>query len=77
MAKEDNEEINKFPILTWQEKEGYASHDTSVHVSYSFNLKEKNLEKFEIAGYFTRFSLDSDIVNLCQGGGMIPTLIEK
>lgn len=64
-------------VYTIEGKEGYATYDTSAYVSYCYDLKNKKLDKFEVSGYLTRFSLLSDIVNMCKGGGIIPTFIEK
>ncbi|MDO8516984.1 MAG: hypothetical protein Q7S33_02560 [Nanoarchaeota archaeon] len=68
---------NKFPIKTIEGKEGIATYDTGIYVSYSYDLEKEKLIDYGISGYLTRFSLEKDIVNLSQGGGLIPTLIEK
>ncbi|MEM4625398.1 MAG: hypothetical protein QXJ28_01355 [Candidatus Pacearchaeota archaeon] len=68
---------NLFPVLSIEGKEGYAIFDTGVYVSYSYDLAHERLLKFNVSGYLTRFSLEKEIVNLSQGGGLIPTLIEK
>ena len=77
MIVQERIHTNKFPILTIEGREGNATYDTGVYVSYLYNLQKRKLLQFDIAGYLTRFSQKSDIVNLSQGGGVIPTLIEK
>ncbi|HRZ86097.1 MAG TPA: hypothetical protein P5277_04955 [Candidatus Paceibacterota bacterium] len=67
---------NQFPVDTIEGKKGNATYDTAVHFSYIFDLKSRNLTHFETSGYLTRFAF-KDIVNLSQGGGIIPTLLEK
>jgi len=67
---------NRYPVLTNYGHQGDAIYDTGVHVAYTFNRETKELEEFELAGVLSRFSLDGEIVNMCQGGGMIPTFEE-
>ncbi len=68
---------NKYLVLTNYGNEGYAVYDTGVHIAYTFDIKKNKLEKFDVAGILSRFSLNPDgIVNMCQGGGMIPTFID-
>lgn len=68
---------NKYLVLTNYGNEGYAVYDTGVHVAYTFDIKKNKLEKFDVAGILSRFSLNPDgIVNMCQGGGMIPTFVD-
>jgi len=68
---------NKHPVVSLSGKSGNATFDTGVYVSYCFDLDSHRLLNSEVAGYLTRFSITSDIVNMTQGGGVIPTLIEK
>jgi hypothetical protein len=67
---------NLYPVYTIEGNNGKAPYDTGVYISYHYDMR-KGLEKFEVSGYLTRFSLKSDIVNLSRGGGLIPVLIEK
>lgn len=68
---------NKYLVLTNYGNEGYAVYDTGVHIAYTFDIKKNKLEKFDVAGILSRFSLNPDgIVNMCQGGGMIPTFVD-
>ncbi|MDP2925803.1 MAG: hypothetical protein Q8N99_05520 [Nanoarchaeota archaeon] len=68
---------NRHPVNTVHGEVGNGIYDTGVHVSYSYDIEKRQLTVCEVAGYLTRFSLNSDIVNISQGGGLIPTLIEK
>ncbi|MFA5856147.1 MAG: hypothetical protein WC867_02220 [Candidatus Pacearchaeota archaeon] len=68
---------NKHPVLSLGGKNGDATFDTGVYVSYTYDLEKRKLITSEVAGYLTRFSIESDIVNMTQGGGVIPTLIER
>ncbi|MFA6023378.1 MAG: hypothetical protein WC781_04805 [Candidatus Pacearchaeota archaeon] len=68
---------NKFPVRTILGKEGNGTYDTGVYVSYCYDFNKREIKQCEVAGYLTRYSLNKDIVNLSQGGGLIPTLIEK
>ncbi len=74
---EERIHTNKFPVFTIHGNQGDAVYDTGVYISYCYDLNMRELRTCEVAGYLTRFSLDKDIVNLSQGGGLIPTLIEK
>lgn len=67
---------NRYPVLTNYGNRGDAIYDTGVHVAYTFNRRTNELEKFDLAGILSRFSLSGEIVNMCQGGGMIPTFEE-
>ncbi|MGV8151114.1 MAG: hypothetical protein ACP5NV_05280 [Candidatus Woesearchaeota archaeon] len=68
---------NKIFVKTINGQEGFATHDLAVYVAYQYNTQFKIMDSFEIAGYLTRGSLSSEIVNLCQNGIIIPTFIEK
>lgn len=68
---------NKYPVLTNYGNSGDALYDTGVHVSYTFDRSKDKLVNFDVAGLLTRFTLNKDgLVNMCRGGGMIPTFRE-
>jgi hypothetical protein len=66
-----------FPVSTVHGGRGDAIADLAVHVSYRYDVAARRLAIAEIAGYFSRFSLTSGIVNLCAGGGIVPVLTER
>lgn len=66
-----------FPVSTVHGGRGDAIADLAVHVSYRYDVAARRLVTAEIAGYFSRFSLTSGIVNLCAGGGIVPVLTER
>lgn len=65
-----------FPVTTVHGHRGAAVADLAVHVSYRYDVASRRLLTAEVAGYFSRFSLTSGIVNLCAGGGIVPVLSE-
>jgi len=66
-----------FPVTTVHGHRGAAVADLAVHVSYRYDVAAGRLVTAEVAGYFSRFSLTSGIVNLCAGGGIVPVLSER
>jgi len=64
-------------VVTVQGNKGHATADLAVHCSYRYDLHRRMLKRFEIGGYFSRFSLTGPVVNLCQGGGIIPVLMQR
>jgi len=66
-----------FPVLTVHGHRGDAVADLAVHVSYRYDVATRSMRTAEVAGYFSRFSLTSGIVNLCAGGGIVPVLSER
>lgn len=56
---------------------GQAVADLAVHVSYRYDARRRELRSAEVAGYFSRFTLDGCLVNLCAGGGILPVLSER
>lgn len=65
-----------FPVTTVHGHRGAAVADLAVHVSYRYDVAARRCLVAEVAGYFSRFSLTSGIVNLCSGGGIVPVLSE-
>ena len=74
---EEKINANKYPVATNYGNIGEAIYDTGVHVAYNFNRRTKDFDSFNVGGILSRFSLQGEIVNMCRGGGMIPTFIEK
>ena len=68
---------NSFPVLALDGNSGKGVFDTGVYVSYRYDINRGSLDICEVAGYLTRFSLTSEIVNISRGGGVIPTLVER
>jgi hypothetical protein len=66
-----------FPLATVHGHRGDAVADLAVHVSYRYEVATRSMRTAEVAGYFSRFSLTSGIVNLCAGGGIVPVLSER
>ena len=68
---------NKYPVMTTYGNRGNATYDTGVHVSYVYDSVGRRLLAFDLAGFISRFSLAGDVVNISQGGGIIPVLVES
>jgi hypothetical protein len=56
---------------------GRVVHDLAIHVCYDYDLERCELIHCEVSGYLSRFAPEGDVVNLAQGGGVIPVLLES
>jgi len=56
---------------------GTVTHDLATHVSYEYDLDRRELVHCEVSGYLARYAPTGDVVNLSQGGGVIPVLVEE
>lgn len=68
---------NLFPVYSIQGLEGDAVSDIAAFISYDYDAKNRKMNSFEISGYLSRFTFSNNKTNICQGGGMIPVLLEK
>ena len=66
----------RIPITTLLGFTGTVTHDIATHVSYEYDLARRELVHCEVSGYLARFAPTGDVVNLSQGGGVIPVLME-
>jgi hypothetical protein len=57
--------------------EGVASYDIAVHISFDYNLRSRSLLACTVSGYPSRYAPHGDVVNISQGGGVIPVLVER
>jgi hypothetical protein len=66
----------RLPVTTLLGFAGTVTHDIATHVSYEYDLARRELVHCEVSGYLARFAPTGDVVNLSQGGGVIPVLVE-
>ena len=66
----------RIPVGTLLGFTGTVTHDIATHVSYEYDLARRELVHCEVSGYLARFAPTGDVVNLSQGGGVIPVLVE-
>ncbi|MFM7135546.1 MAG: hypothetical protein ACKO1M_00550 [Planctomycetota bacterium] len=66
----------RLPVTTLLGFAGTVTHDIATHVSYEYDLRRGELVHCEVSGYLARFAPAGDVVNLSQGGGVIPVLVE-
>ena len=66
----------RIPVTTLQGFAGTVTHDIATHVCYEYDLRRGELLHCEVSGYLARFAPAGDVVNLSQGGGVIPVLVE-
>ncbi len=66
----------RIPVTTLLGFSGTVTHDIATHVSYEYDLARGELVHCEVSGYLARFAPVGDVVNLSQGGGVIPVLVE-
>jgi len=66
----------RIPVTTLLGFTGTVTHDIAAHVSYEYDLLRGELVHCEVSGYLARFAPAGDVVNLSQGGGVIPVLVE-
>jgi hypothetical protein len=66
----------RIPVTTLLGFTGTVTHDIATHVSYEYDLARRELVHCEVSGYLARFAFTGDVVNLSQGGGVIPVLME-
>jgi hypothetical protein len=67
----------RLPIETLGGFSGTVTHDLAAHVCYEYDLKRGRLTHCEVSGYLARYAPAGDVVNLSQGGGVIPLLVER
>jgi hypothetical protein len=67
----------RIPITSLLGLSGTVTHDIATHVSYHYDLERRELVHCELSGYLARFAPVGDVVNLSQGGGVIPVLVEN
>jgi hypothetical protein len=67
---------DRIPVTTLLGFTGTVTHDIATHVSYEYDLARGELVHCEVSGYLSRFAPVGDVVNLSQGGGVIPVLVE-
>ncbi len=68
--------MDRLPVRTLAGFAGTVAHDLALHVSYDYDLARRRLVHCELSGYLARFARSGDVVNLSQGGGVIPVLVE-
>ena len=68
--------MERLPLRSLLGFEGVVAHDVATHVSFTYDLESRELEAFELSGYLARYAPVGDVVNLSQGGGVIPVLVE-
>jgi len=66
----------RLPVTTLLGFAGTVTHDIATHVCYEYDLGRGELLHCEVSGYLARFAPTGDVVNLSQGGGVIPVLVE-
>lgn len=66
----------RIPVTTLLGFAGTVTHDIATHVSYEYDLGRGELVHCEVSGYLARFAPAGDVVNLSQGGGVIPVLLD-
>lgn len=69
--------LNQGRVRTILGRKGLAYLDLSTYISFKWNTRKKEFERFKISGLLTRFSLNSYLTNMCRGGGIVPTIIQK
>lgn len=57
--------------------EGVVSYDIAAHISFDYNLRTRSLLACNVSGYLSRYAPHGDVVNISQGGGVIPVLVER
>jgi hypothetical protein len=67
----------RIPVTTLLGFAGTVTHDIATHVSYEYDIERRELVHCEVSGYLARFAPTGDVVNLSQGGGVIPVLLEE
>ncbi len=68
--------MERLPLRSMLGFEGVVAHDVATHVSFTYDLESRELESFELSGYLARYAPAGDVVNISQGGGVIPVLVE-
>jgi hypothetical protein len=56
--------------------EGVVAHDIATHASFTYDLEQLQLVSFCVSGYLARYAPVGDVVNISQGGGVIPVLVK-
>ncbi len=67
----------RIPVRSLLGFSGTVTHDLALHVAYEYDLLRRELVHCEVSGYLSRFAPAGDVVNLSQGGGVIPVLVER
>ncbi|MFM1903820.1 MAG: hypothetical protein RLZZ440_1720 [Planctomycetota bacterium] len=68
--------MDRLPLRSLLGFEGTVAYDVATHVSFTYDLERRTLETCELSGYLARYAPAGDVVNLSQGGGVIPVLVE-
>ena len=68
--------MDRPPLRSLLGFEGVVAHDVATHVSFTYDLEAGRLVAFELAGYLARYAPAGDVVNISQGGGVIPVLVQ-
>lgn len=68
--------MERMPLRSLLGFEGVVAHDVATHVSFTYDVERRSLVSFELAGYLARYAPAGDVVNISQGGGVIPVLVE-
>ncbi len=67
----------RIPVRSLLGFSGTVTHDVATHVAYEYDLERRELVHCEVSGYLARYAPVGDVVNLSQGGGVIPVLLES
>jgi len=57
--------------------EGLVTYDVAAHVSFDYDLRARRLRACTVSGYLSRYAPSGDVVNISQGGGVLPVLVER
>ena len=68
--------MERLPLRSLLGFQGTVAHDVATHVSFTYDLEAGSLIAFELAGYLARYAPTGDVVNISQGGGVIPVLVQ-
>lgn len=67
--------MTRLPLRSLLGFAGTVAHDIATHVSFTYDLERRELVACELAGYLARYAPVGDVVNISQGGGVIPVLV--
>ncbi len=73
---QDRVRMERIPVRSLLGFEGVVAHDVATHVSFTYDLECQQLVAFELSGYLARYAPVGDVVNISQGGGVIPVLLQ-
>lgn len=69
--------MNQIRVKSLMGFEGVVSYDVAAHVNFDYDLRNRRLLSCKVSGYLSRYAPQGDIVNISQGGGLIPVLVER